>query len=122
MNLYHYTCTHGRVAIGDRGVVMPIADHAPDAVHRCPEDWRWLTYLCWFTDLYPPDRLSLGLTMDTVACDRTVHRYRATDTRSLVRWLDTRATWPPTARVLNSAGLPGRWWVSYLPVPVELVP
>lgn len=119
--LYHYTCRHGREAIGERGRVVSIADHTPDAVDRLDPSFRWLAFLTWFTDMYPPNARDLGLTHDLIGCDRTAYRYRVLDDRGISRWLDCRPVWPPTARLLNASGTPGRWFVGWSPVPVELV-
>lgn len=121
--LYHFTCTCGRDAIGPTGVVLPIAHHTPEAVKRCPPDWRWMTEVCWFTDMARPDPVALGLTKRTIGCDRTEYRYRVTDPGGVQPWRTAARELPRNAwRLTRGDHLPGRWWVAHGPVPVVLDP
>jgi hypothetical protein len=122
MKLYHYTCQHGRDAIGTAGTVQPLAMWAPQAAQRLAEPLRWMTELAWFTDLAQPDREGLGLTMLTSPCDRTAYRYQAVELAGVVRWLDVWRDYRPHAVLLHLADgvRPGAWWVAREPVPVAL--
>lgn len=64
MRLYHYTCEHGAKGITRRGMIRP-------ASHPLVPDCR----IVWLTDMAPPDRDALGLTSDTLTCDRLAFRY-----------------------------------------------
>jgi hypothetical protein len=123
MELFHYTCEHGRAALGDVGVVVPMRKHAPESAERLPADWGWMADLVWFTDQWPPDRIDLGLTMAVTPCDRTQHRYRATDASSLVPWHVGWLELPRNAWMLTQGDRrPGRWWLGWDPVPVAYDP
>jgi hypothetical protein len=100
--LYHYTCDDGRRGIGDEGLLRP---HSHNVV--------------WLTDLDAPIREALGLTSYHLKCDRTKHRYRATDTSTCVRWVD----YEHRSRSIEIEGTrPMHWWVSPEPVPVVYDP
>ena len=76
MTLYHYTCAHGRKAIGRRGMLRPNA-HPVLAGRR----------LLWLTDQDNPQRDALGLTSHILSCDRLAYRYRVEVTaRDVVPW------------------------------------
>lgn len=77
--LYHYTCDHGRAAIGERGSLVPAAE-----LTTRPTPWQ-ADYV-WLTDLATPMREALGLTNYIISCDRTVHRYRVTDGDYVLPW------------------------------------
>lgn len=122
--LYHYTCAHGRAAIGLRGLAMPVRMHDPAAAERMAArhpELGWLVDVVWFTDQYPADPHALGLTRDLIACDRTAYCYQVLDADHVHRWLDMRASWPAGVWKLHQAPLrPAHWWVSSAPVPVAL--
>jgi hypothetical protein len=117
--LWHYTCDHGRDAIGDRGNLVPLATLRPD------KRMTWQGRLVWLTDLERPQRDALGLTSHILNCDRTVHRYRVTDAALTRRWTSIARDLPRGYReALESApgARPRHWWVSENPVPVEYDP
>jgi hypothetical protein len=119
VTLYHYTCDHGRAAIGEAGELLP-AYRLTDAV---PEHW-WPARFVWLTDLRVPDRYALGLNQVTLKCDRTTHRYRATDERGVVPWIEARKGFRRSRHLLEDA--PGvmlrHWYVCPIGVPVVLDP
>lgn len=119
--LYHYTCHCGRQGIGNTGLAKPMRMHSPDAVARCPEEWRWLTELVWFTSQVRPDAVALGLTRETIQCDRTRWRYRVTDATGVRPWKAVARDLPRNAWQLTVGDhRPGLWWVADRPVPVVL--
>lgn len=119
--LYHYTCDCGRRAIGDPGLVLPIGLHSPEAAARVPDEWAWLVELCWFTTQAQPDAVALGLTKETIACDRTRWRYRVTDPTGVEPWTTAARTLPRNAYKLTLGDhRPGLWWIARGPVPVEM--
>lgn len=122
--LYHFTCDHGRAALGGRGDALPLRMHSQGRVDLLPVEHRWMADLVWFTDLGTPTRTALGLTSHTLPCDRLAYRYRALDTARVERWLDVCAAVAPRADYVNlhrSPGvLPGTWWVAWEAVSVEL--
>jgi hypothetical protein len=122
--LYHFTCDHGRAALGDAGEVMPLSLFDPEAAQRAPEWASWVR-LAWFTDQpQASDPQALGLTSLTVRCDRTRYRYRVLDPEPLLPWLKVWRNYGPKVRLLHLAeGVrPGTWWVSEAPVPVVYAP
>lgn len=111
--LYHYTCDHGRTAIGDVGVLRPLS------MVRHDLDWTDLmpAQFVWLTDLPVPDREGLGLTSNTLQCDRTTNRYRVIQRTHAhaVPWADVRDTVPryQVAELERAPGAkPEHWWVS----------
>lgn len=124
MTFYHYTCDHGRVALGTTGTVRTVADWAPDTAAKMPPKHAWMTKVSWFTDLDIPDRRGLGLTSTRLECDRMAWRYTATDPTHLQPWLAVARRHAPrrdAADLRNGKGRrPAHWFVSTLPVPVEL--
>lgn len=103
--LYHYTCDHGRAALGDRGTVLPGAARVEGGGP-----------FAWFTDLAHPNRGALGLTSHLLECDRLAHRYRFIDSPEvLAHWLDMRRILPgPFVLGLEQgpAVRPRHWWVA----------
>jgi hypothetical protein len=120
--LYHYTCQHGRLAIGSYGYVLPLWSWNPRAGARLGERWRPLAEVSWFTDLdspWPPR--ALGLTRSTIRCDRTQYRYRVVDDRDVVPWLDSPYRREPLLLLERAGGaLPRHWYVATKPVVVAL--
>lgn len=106
--LWHFTCADGRAGILRSGAVQPLRPSHPG-----PSQYAW------FTDLDGPDRLALGLTSHILDCDRTEHRFRATDTSGLRPWVEVRRM-HPWARLIETApgAMPRHWYVSTEPVPV----
>jgi hypothetical protein len=116
MSLYHYCCSHGLVGIGERGLVRPGTDLAPD---RDLPPWSGFV---WFTDMTHPDRASLGLTSVLITCDRLAYRYRSTDDSLLLPYTSVARVWDRGIRdLLETApgARPAHWWLSAVPVPVE---
>lgn len=103
MTLYHYCCDHSASIIAADGWLRP-SPH---------------TGLLWLTDLDKPDRWGLGLTMETITCDRTRHRFT---TEGEAEW------WPHYCRrvgigwkqreALETHGKPRHWFVSTEPLAV----
>lgn len=121
--LWHYTCDHGRWALGVAGVLRPIRQHSPESASLLPAP---MADVVWLTDLDVPHAAALGLTSRVLACDRTRHRYAAgrLDHPQVARYVDVR-------RALFTAGqrrdleqapgaMPSHWWVSTVPVAVTL--
>lgn len=127
MTLYHYTCDHGRLALGDKGeLIAPIDQPLDQTVVDGMTAWqRGLLQLIWMTDLDEPLRRPLGLTSRSLRCDRTRYRYRVADDKYVHRWVTVRRDWPRELRDgLESAdgAMPGNWWISLRPVPVIFDP
>lgn len=129
--LYHYTCQHGRDAIGDEGMLMPMRDHAPEQAASVRADWRWLTEVVWLTDMAEPiPREALGLTSLAIACDRSAYRYRAypDNAERFTDWT-RRVTDAATRRHIleglvyaEPGARPAHWFISATPVPVRIAP
>jgi hypothetical protein len=110
---YHYTCEHGRNRIGLQGTLKP---HAQPLLNSAA--------LVWLTDLDHPDIDALGLTSDTLLCDRTEYGYKAIKPDGIVPW----AEWADAHRIdktrraaLEQGFAPDRWFVCEQPVRVNLV-
>lgn len=116
MSLYHYTCLHSAPGILASGLLTPNSHPlCPPAKGEAPLGFVWLT------DLAAPDRLGLGLTSKTLACDRTQHRFEAAAANRARRWSQARETLPPSfvAALESVPGVkPAHWWVSLAPVAV----
>ena len=110
--LFHFTCDHGRAAIGVRGELRPQVEHP--LLH---------VKVVWLTSEPMPDREATGLTMRLTRCDRMAYRYVVTDLRPCRPWLDSseRAGAPRGAvAVLEQFGDPEHWWVATEPVKARL--
>lgn len=106
--LWHYTCDHHVEAIKAEGVARPMLDE-----------------FVWFTDLAEPVRDALGLTMHTLTCDRTRHRFRVVGSASVLPYVTIRRTLPRGWRegLEESEGaMPRHWYVSREAVPVIYSP
>lgn len=102
IELYHFTCDHGRAGITLSGVLLP--NIHPFMKHLGP--------LIWLTDLAaPPSPESVGLTSQWVSCDRLQYRY-SVHTHAAIAWADirTRAAKDVVA-TLEEFGQPEHWWV-----------
>lgn len=111
--LYHYTCGHGlRGITADRALTPnphPLLGHP----------------LVWLTDLPTPDRHALGLTSDTLLCDRTEHRADVIPGPDVQWW----PHWAHKARIPGlireilegGGGQPTHWWVASVNVSVLAV-
>jgi hypothetical protein len=124
--LWHFTCDHGHLGIGDKGLLLPGRMLAnPDT--RWPFS-AWPSALVWATDLAKPNRDALGLTSHMLRCDRTAHRYRI-DPTLLLPWIDVRHD---VMRKLGMATVeeleatpgsrPMHWWVGFSPVMADYDP
>jgi hypothetical protein len=87
-DLWHYCCEHSARGIVKDGFLRPGTDG-----------------LVWVTDLHPPRREALGLTMLTIHCDRTTNAFMVAD--------DTDVVWWPYART-SLADVKGNGWVEGL--------
>lgn len=117
---WHFTCEHGRAALGDAGELVPAVLLVPDPARLAL--W-WPARLVWLSDLPYPDRQALGLTSHLITCDRTAHRYRVTDAATVQPWARARRPFRHEAAALEVPGTrPAHWYVSGEPVPVEYDP
>ena len=123
--LWHYTCDHAQDSIGDEGLLVPaLAQIGAAAAGRMPSWEKAVAGLVWLTDLDSPLRNELGLTSNSIGCDRTRHRYRVVG-YSAVHYPTIRRDLPKRAReALESAegAMPMHWFVAYTPVPVVYDP
>lgn len=114
--LWHYTCSHGRAAIGTSGQIVP-------AQQLTSRELPWPGSYVWVTDLATPNAEALGLTRQLVKCDRTAHRYLVCPGQPVTRWVDIRRQVPPVWRD-ELEGAPGamlmHWYVSRQPLAVVL--
>lgn len=104
--LYHYTCAdHGLRGIERERLVRPGPPHPV------------FGHLAWFTDLPTIDAFALGLTRDTLSCDRTAYRFEVA--------LEGTTWWPLYRQGrfdrafladFESMGKPLHWWVATEPV------
>jgi hypothetical protein len=104
--LYHYTCgAHGLRGIEREGVIKP-------RPHRL---LTTLPPVVWLTDLAQLDKPDVvGLTMETLTCDRTEHRLRVSVADA--EWWPLVTLSSPAdrseRRVLEYYGQPTHWWIS----------
>jgi hypothetical protein len=118
MTLWHYTCEHGRRALGETGTLLPAALQSGVDVTRIRARHRWLLQVAWATDLDAPDIAGLGLTNETISCERWRHRYRITNESAFAPWHSYARTLPVSERDLletATGALPAHWWVATLP-------
>src|SRR5262245_8800790 len=103
--LYHFTCAHGRRAIGTSNCLL-----VPQIKHP--------TLGCkvtWLTSEAEPDRESTGLTSRMQPCDRMEFRYVVDDFSACVAWLDSPQRADASSRAVADAeefGDPEHWWVA----------
>jgi hypothetical protein len=117
MKLWHYTCEHGALALGNSGTLR-CAGQLVDEVPALPLGGAELLTMVWATDMDPPDAQALGLTSNTLSCDRTAYRYRV-PAHAFTHWGRVRGTLPGQlvdALELAHGAQPRRWWVSFTPV------
>lgn len=103
MRLYHYTCSHSQPQISKEGVLIPGKDG-----------------FLWLTDLDAPMRDALGLTSNTLICDRTEYRFEV-ETEKAVHWKDVRRVLPDWYRALLEeapGAMPMHWWMATEEIPV----
>ena len=124
MTFYHYTCDHGREDIGDQGELLSLALLRPKALLSAGEDWVLRRQLIWVTDLAEPDIEGLGLTSETLTCERWRHRYRITNERPIQRFSDMQHRFSAyvQASLLAGNARPEHWFVSWVPLPVVYEP
>ena len=111
-DLWHFTCEHGRRALGKRGLLIAPVRHPLLGVK-----------VIWLTTEAQPDRERTGLTMAYTRCDRMAYRYRVLQPDRCTPWLGSifRAVAPLAALVdLESFGDPENWWVSAVPTLASL--
>lgn len=116
--LWHYTCVHGRAALGKGGTLVPAALQRPDIADVVNPAARALMEMVWATDLCPPDPYALGLTAATIQCDRTAFRY-AVPAAAFLHWGRVRHNVHPAlvnALELAYMAEPAHWWVAWGPV------
>ena len=125
MRLYHYACSHSAAAIEREQKVKPMLSWgALDYVLRqegLPESGLVnAPPIVWLTDMTAADDvMALGLTSDTISCDRTEYRYEVDVPE--IKW-DTFALLNGANRawrnVLESHGKPEHWFVALEPATV----
>jgi hypothetical protein len=111
--LWHFTCGHGRKALGKRGLLIAPLGHPLLGGAR----------VIWLTTEAAPDREKTGLTMNTTPCDRMAYRYRVLQPERCTPWLVSpfRAAAPRWAvDDLESFGDPEHWYVTGVPTLAEL--
>jgi hypothetical protein len=109
MRLYHYTCfDHGDPGIQRDGFLRP-KRHILIGKR-----------LIWLTSLEQPEMLGLGLTHDTISCDRTAVRYEVSTPYAVrwSRWARQNKVPADLRRDLESLGMPDCWWVAERVLPV----
>lgn len=110
--LWHFTCSHGRRAIGKRGLLIPQIRHPLLGVR-----------VIWLTTEAAPDRQATGLGMTYTTCDRMEYRYRVLQPERCLRWLASpfRVVSPADAVTdLEMYGDPEHWWVTAVPTMAAL--
>ena len=128
--VWHFTCEHGRQAIGGVGQIFPLrAMLTTNVLDTQEETTKRIASLAWFTTVGDittrEEARSIGLhSTETLKCERWTHRYRVgkRSIKNLVSWQVERVTWPEHIRQAlehATAGIePQFWWVSASPVPV----
>lgn len=117
-NLYHYTCDHGREALGDLGQLRTAAElMSPAKRDSLDPGLVALLSWCWLTDLATPHRDALGLTSHTLGCDRAAHRYQVVlpTKTGAIRWTGARRYFRADLREeLESApgAMPRHWYIA----------
>lgn len=104
--LYHYTCDDTFDIVGAVGELIP----SP------------MTGTLWLTDLDAPVRAGLGLTSNSLKCDRTKHRYKVIldgehAEAGIVPWHEVRKVLDPNyvSNLEGPGALPMHWFVSAVP-------
>jgi hypothetical protein len=78
--------------------------------------------LVWLTDLDVALRDALGLTSQTLTCDRTRHRYRVIDVDGCAPYIGHPLRSELRALEQFDGVRPKHWWLSMRPVPVVYDP
>jgi hypothetical protein len=117
-NLWHYTCAHAIDALDHSATLLPPLWQIESVPGGLPPEAYTLLGLVWATDMDPPNRSALGLTMATLSCDRMTHRY-AVPRAQFTHWGRVRSRLP-SALVnpleLAQGAQPAHWWVADRPV------
>lgn len=108
--LYHYTCSHGRDAIGEMGVLIP---------NRHPFLKRSFV---WLTDMEVPDRDALGLTSTILSCDRLEYSYEVIEEsiKQCMPFSRFKKLSNTVVEDLARYAQPSHWWVSTRPITAVL--
>jgi hypothetical protein len=117
--LYHYTCSHSAEALGTEPGGPVVLLLAARELVELPGSVPWPGWFVWLTDMATPHANALGLTRETIQCDRTRYRYRVVNAPELTRWVAIRRLFPPEALEWLEAApgaRPMHWWVSPGPV------
>lgn len=115
--LFHYCCGHSAADIR-RDMTLRPARAVLDArgYHRVKTPPAGT--VLWLTDMRPPVRDALGLTMFDIACDRLTHAFEVKpDWQQIEWWMTYRKRHPEMLELETVPGvLPMHWWVSEVPV------
>lgn len=114
--LWHFCCRHSAKAIGRYGLVRPMVGHPFLGGAR----------LVWFTTDRRPKREAVGLTMETIRCDRMECCYEVTDAHGCEPfndWIRDRDHLHESANywLMGPDQRPETWWVSESAVPVRRI-
>lgn len=123
--LWHFTCSHGRAALGHQSKLLPLNEWNPAAAELLAPDARVLAELIWMTsEPTVSDPRALGLTRRLSLCDRTEYRYRVLDAAPARLYVDVWRELLPRSMHVELCGAPGArpglWWVATAPVSVRL--
>lgn len=124
VELYHYTCEHGRAGLGEEGTLLPLAQRESLRAGGMPPVIQEVAQFIWLTDLDFPFRAALGLTSRLLRCDRTRYRYRVRS-GDAVPWMRAREDCTPAmVEALETAYgvMPVHWWIATTPVRVLYTP
>lgn len=108
--LWHWTCDHSAPLIRESGIVKPHPQPLLDMIE-----------LSWWTDLGPEHRYELGLTSNTIKCDRMAARFQARHIGDLLWWSHAARGLRIPRRIrdeLEDGRLPAHWWIAVEPVEV----
>jgi hypothetical protein len=123
--LWHFTCEHGREAIGEASMVLPIAMFDPKAARLLPWWFEPMAGISWWTDQADGQGSVVTSKPTEAGCERWQYRYRALDVERAIpygRW--ARALEPRVRFVLETTpgAMPGTWWVAENAMPARLDP
>jgi hypothetical protein len=126
--LWHFTCNHAAPLIRKQGLILPGAlqgPPSPEAMSQLNPYERQavqeIRSFAWFTDLQPPaPRGPLGLTRQTISCDRLAFCFEVEPDYDDMRWwMYVRKEHPNLLDLeLDPDAMPMHWFVSEKPVPV----
>jgi hypothetical protein len=106
--IWHWTCDHRAPMIREDGLVKP---HPQPVLARLE--------LSWWSDLGPEHRYELGLTSNTLSCDRMEARFEAKIPAELIWWPHYARFVPRAIRDQLEVGrLPAHWWIAIDPIAV----